>query len=156
VIVSERLAPTDDEVLAAYPQVRLDHLNKHFYGGLLRHELILGRCVSCGTWQTPLRPLCAHCWSCDVVPTPVSGRGSVFLLTLLHQGPPLPGVDYSTPWPLAAVELQEQQGLRLAATLVGCAPGQARVGLAVEVVWIERDGAPWYAFRPTESPGARA
>jgi hypothetical protein len=25
-----------------------------------------------------------------------------------------------------------------------------RVGLPVELTWIERDGAPWYAFRPKE------
>jgi uncharacterized OB-fold protein len=144
----------DDTILAAYPDVRLDHLNKHFYGGLLRHQLILGRCQSCLKWQTPLRPLCAHCWSTNTVPAPVSGRGSVFLLTLLHQGPPAAGVGYSPPWPLAAIELEEQPGLRLPATIVRCLPEQLRVGLPVQVTWIERDGAPWYAFTPVAEVGA--
>jgi uncharacterized OB-fold protein len=145
----------DDEVLAAYPKTRLDHLNKFFYSGLLRRELILGRCAACQTWQTPLRPLCASCWSTDVVPTPVSGRGTVFLLTLLHQGPAASGVDYSDGWPLAAIELEEQPGLRLSGTIVEYTPEHLRVGLPVTVTWIERDGSPWYAFRPSE-PGETA
>ena len=144
----------DDEILAAYPDLRLDHLNKFFYGGLLRAELVLGRCAACGTWQTPVRSLCARCWSTDIVPTPVRGRGTISLLTRLRQGPPAAGVDYSRPWPLAAIELEEQPGLRLAATIVDCPPDALRVGLAVEVTWIERDGAPWYAFRPIEADEA--
>ena len=74
------------------------------------------------------------------------------LLTLLHQGPAVAGVDYSTGWPLAAIELEEQPGLRLSATVVNCPREQLRVGLPVTVTWIERDGSPWYAFRPVE-PG---
>ena len=154
-IASRGPLPTDDEVLAAYPETRLDHLNKYFYGGLLRHELILGRCAACHTWQTPLRSLCPHCWSAEVVASPVSGRGTVFLLTRLHQGPPSPGVRYSPAWPLAAVELEEQPGLRLPATIIDCPPDQLRIGLKVEATWVERDGAPWYAFRPSRE-GRRA
>ena len=150
-MIADETAEVDDaEVLVAYPETRLDHLNKFFYAGLLRCELVLGRCASCQTWQTPLRPLCASCWSTDVVPTPISGRGTIFLLTLLHQGPAAADVDYSKGWPLAAIELEEQPGLRLPGTIVDCPPEQLRVGLGVTVTWIERDGSPWYAFRPGE------
>ena len=34
----------DAEVLDRFPAVRLDHLNKQYYQGLLRHELLAGRC----------------------------------------------------------------------------------------------------------------
>ena len=78
---------------------------------------------------------------------PSAGRGRIHLLILLHQGPPARDVSYSTPWPLAAVELDEQPGLRFVSTVVDCPPEQLRVGLPVELTWIERDGAPWYAFR---------
>jgi uncharacterized OB-fold protein len=152
-VISAWTSEVDDEtVLATYPETRLDHLNKFFYAGLMRRELILGRCAACNTWQTPLRPLCASCWSTDVVPTPISGRGTIFLLTLLHQGPAAAGVDYSKGWPLAAIELEEQPGLRLPGTIVDCPPEMLRVGLPVAVTWIERDGSPWYAFRPC-APG---
>jgi uncharacterized OB-fold protein len=86
-----------------------------------------------------------------VSPVPVSGRGTVHLLTFLHQGPPVPGLDYAGGFPLAAIELAEQPGLRVEATVVDCPRDQLRVGLAVELTWIDRDGAPWPAFRPAEA-----
>jgi uncharacterized protein len=138
----------DEIVLLRFPAVRLDHLNKRYYEGLLRRELLMNRCRACGTWQAPLRPLCPSCWSSDVTAAPVSGRGTVHLLTFLHQGPPAPGVDYSGGFPLAAIELAEQPGLRVTATVVDCPRGRLRVGLPVELAWIDRDGAPWPAFRP--------
>jgi len=141
---------TDDVVLARFPTVRLDHLNKHYYRGLLTHRLLAGHCDTCGRWHTPLRPRCPQCWSESVGPKPVSGQGTVHLLTVLHQGPPSPDVDYATPWPLAAVELVEQSGLRVAATIVDCPPARLRIGLRVELTWITREGAPWPAFRPAE------
>lgn len=158
--VSSSVAPAysgvgDDTVLSRYPQVRLDHVNKAYYKGLLCHELLANRCRDCGRWHTPLRPICPNCWSPRVVPTPVSGHGTVHLLTLLHQGPPATGVAYSPPWPLAAVELVEQPGLRVTATLVDCPREDLRVGLEVRLAWIERDGAPWPAFRPAASGPAR-
>jgi uncharacterized OB-fold protein len=140
-------------VLERFPDVRLDHLNKQYYKGLLRRELLMNRCRACGTWHTPLRPICPACWSADVSPVPVSGRGTVHLLTFLHQGPPAPGVDYSAGFPLAAIELAEQPGLRVAATVVDCPRELLRIGLAVELTWIDRDGAPWPAFRPAGRPG---
>jgi hypothetical protein len=34
------------------------------------------------------------------------------------------------------------------ATVLDCPRDLLRVGLDVELTWIERDGAPWPAFRP--------
>jgi uncharacterized OB-fold protein len=76
----------------------------------------------------------------------------VYLLTFLHQGPPTAGVDYEGGFPLAAIELAEQPGLRVAATVVDCPREQLRIGLPVELTWIERDGAPWPAFRRAGGP----
>ena len=142
---------SDERVLQTYPEVRLDHRNKEFYRALLDRQLVAARCGDCGTWHTPLRAICPECWSDNIEVTPTSGKGRVHLLILLHQGPPARDVSYSTPWPLAAVELEEQPGLRFVGTVVDCPPEQLRVGLPVELTWIERDGGPWYAFRPAQS-----
>lgn len=139
---------SDEAVLARFPAVRLDHLNKRYYRGLLRRELLMNHCAACGRWHTPLRPVCPGCWSARVTPRPVSGCGTVYLLTFLHQGPPARGVDYAGGFPLAAIELAEQPGLRVQATVVDCARDRLRIGLPVELTWIDRDGAPWPAFRP--------
>jgi uncharacterized OB-fold protein len=144
---------SDETVLERFPGVRLDHLNKRYYQGLLRRELLAGRCRACGRWHTPLRPICPSCWSAEEGPAPVSGRGTVYLLTFLHQGPP--GADYAGGFPLAAVELAEQAGLRVEATVVDCPRDRLRVGLEVELTWIGRAGAPWPAFRPADQPADR-
>ncbi len=139
---------SDEAVLERFPDVRLDHLNKQYYLGLLRHELLVSRCGACGRMSALLRPICPSCWSPRVSPVPVSGRGTVHLLTFLHQGPPAPGVDYSGGFPLAAIELAEQPGLRVEATVVECPRDKLRIGLEVELTWRDRDGAPWPVFRP--------
>lgn len=146
---------SDEQVLHTFPEVRLDHRNKEFYRALLRHELVAARCRHCGTWHTPLRSLCPECWSTDIAVEPVSGSGRIHLLIRLHQGPPARDVNYSSPWPLATVEVEEQPGLRFVSTVVDCPPEQLRVGLPVELTWIERNGAPWYAFRPAGSEKER-
>ena len=142
---------SDEQVLQTYPDVRLDHRNKEFYRALLNQQLVAARCADCRTWHTPLRSLCPECWSDNVEVTPVGGQGRIHLLIQLHQGPPARDVSYSTPWPLATVEMAEQPGLRFVTTVVDCPPEQLRIGLPVELTWIERDGAPWYAFRPATS-----
>jgi uncharacterized OB-fold protein len=93
--------------------------------------------------------MCPACWSWNMVPTPVSGRGTVHLLIRLHQGPPLEGVDYAAEaYPVAVVELVEQPALRITSTIVDCDPSDVEIGMPVELVWIDRDGVPFPAFQP--------
>src|SRR5262249_36000931 len=120
-----------------------------FYGGWLEHERRITRCADCGRWQHPPRPMCPACWSWNMVPTPVSGRGTVHLLIRLHQGPPLDGVDYAaSPHPVVVVELDEQPALRITSTIVNCAPERVEIGMPVQVAWIDRDSIPFPAFEP--------
>ena len=81
-------------------------------------------------------------------PAAVSGKGTIHLLIFLHQGPPIPGVDYARPLPVAAVELPEQAGLRLTSIVVNAERDDLRIGMPVEVTWTEQNGAPVPAFRP--------
>jgi len=52
------------------------------------------------------------------------------------------------PFVLAAVELDEQPGLRLITTLVDCAPEDVEIGLQVEVTFVARGEAFVPLFRP--------
>lgn len=133
---------TDDELLEAWPGVRIDHDNAAFFGGLLARRLLVNRCDDCGLWHHPPRPVCPSCWSPAVLPTEIEGTGVVALVTLLRQGPPQPGVDYSEGHPLVAIELDEQPGLRISGTIVGTAPDQIAVGDRVQMVWRDIDGRP--------------
>jgi uncharacterized OB-fold protein len=140
---------TDAQLVEAFSYLRVDRDASDFYRGWLSRELRMNRCAGCGRWHHPPRPMCPSCWSWNVVPTAVSGRGRVHLLMLLHQGPPAPGVDYSAgPHPVVTVELEEQDGLRFTSTVVGCPPDQIAIGMPVHLGWTERHGAPFPVFEP--------
>jgi len=139
-------AVTDEELVERFPDVVITDDNKAFYGGWTDQELLLNRCADCGTWHHPPQPICPECWSSRVEPTPVSGHGTVHLLIWLRQGPPADGVDYSTPHPVATVELVEQPGLRFTSTVTGVAPGELAIGDTVELTWTERNGEPYPVF----------
>jgi len=145
-------ATIDGEALVArFPDTRIDHDTKHFYAGWLNRQLVLNRCGDCGEWHAPPRPVCPKCWSFNIVPTAVGGKGTFHLLTRLHQGPPAPDVDYKKgPHPVATVELDEQPGLRYTSTIVNCPADQVRIGMRVQLAWIERYGAPYPVFEPAE------
>jgi uncharacterized OB-fold protein len=145
---------SDTEVLARYPHAAIDQDNKELYRGWLQHRLLVNRCATCGHWHHPPAPLCPKCWSTDVVPTEVAGRGVVYLLIRLYQGPAAPGVDYTKgPHPVVSVELAEQRGLRFTSTVVNCAPEDLRIGLPVQLTWIDRAGAPFPVFEPMNEKG---
>lgn len=147
--------PTDAELLEVLSHLPVERDTAEHYRAYLRRELVVNRCASCGRFHAPMRPMCPWCWSWDVVPTPVSGRGVVHLAISLRQGPPADGVDYAVgPHPVVTVELVEQEGLRFTSTMVECDPADVRIGMPVELVWIERAGAPFPAFRPVVVGGA--
>ncbi|MER5628418.1 zinc ribbon domain-containing protein [Streptosporangium sp. NPDC002544] len=142
---------SDRELLERLPGFLILHDNKEFYRGWLRRELVMNRCQDCGNWQHPPRPVCPECWSQDVRATPVSGKGVIHTLIWLRQGPPAPDVDYSTPHPVAMVELVEQPGLRFTSTVTGVTQDDIAIGSPVELAWIERHGEPFPVFRPAGS-----
>jgi uncharacterized protein len=145
--VAQAGAITDQELVDRWSDVQIDHINKHFYRGLLEKELRLSRCSDCGWWHHRPKPACPNCWSHNVVATPVSGVGTIHLLIFLHQGPPAEGVDYSTPHPVATVQLEEQDGLRFTSTVVGSTNEDIAIGKPVELDWTERNGRPYPVWR---------
>jgi uncharacterized OB-fold protein len=144
---------SDADVFARLPMMSIDHDNIAFFRGLLQRQLLLNRCGACGRWQQPPWPICPGCWSDDVRPTAVRGEGTIHSLTLLHAGRPLPGVDYRQGYPVAVIELPEQEGLRVTATVVHSQPVELQIGMPVRLTWCERDGEPFPAFEPSERSG---
>lgn len=141
-------APTDQQVLDSFPNAPVDHDNKEYYRGLLQHRLLVNRCSECGRWSQPPRGICPACWSDAVVPTEVSGAGTVYLTMFLHQGPEVADVDYGTPYPVVLVELAEQAGLRVTATMIDVENEDIRIDMSVRLSWIDRAGEPTPVFRP--------
>ncbi|MCH5675618.1 Zn-ribbon domain-containing OB-fold protein [Streptomyces gilvus] len=145
---------SDAELVDRLPDILINHDNKAFYRGWLERRLLLNRCLQCDTWHHPPKPVCPECWSDAVVPTPVCGEGTVHLLIRLRQGPPADGVDYSTPHPVATVELAEQEGLRYTSTVIGDGAADVAIGDSVRLTWIERNGAPYPVFERSGASSA--
>ena len=107
------------------------------------------RCVKCGKLFFPSRPLCTECYSEEIEPTALSQEGSIYCVTLVHQGVK----GFKTPYVLAWVDLDES---RLAA-MIECDPeryeelknGQ-KVRLLVDVLRVDEDGMEivGYKFKP--------
>lgn len=137
---------SDERLWEIFRGLPLDHDSAAHYRGRLRHELLVNRCAICGTWRYPPKPICPQCLSDRVVPTAVSGRGTIFMAVFLHQGPPAPGVDYSIPYPVVTVELDEAPGLRFTSTVVGSPNEEITIGRRVRLAWIERGETPVPVF----------
>ena len=147
--MSERI--DDAALVERFSYIRIDHDTKHLYRGWLEERLLINRCDDCARFHHPPKPICPSCWSSSLTPTEVSGRGVIHLTILLHQGPPAPDVDYAKgPHPVVSIELEEQEALRFTSTVIDCPLEDVRIGLPVELAWIDRFGAPFPVFRPRE------
>ena len=120
---------------SVWPIPQLTDENEAFWTGGKDGRLLIARCSDCSYYVHPPAPRCPRCYGDRVAPAPVSGRGRVYTYTVNRRAW-APGVD--VPYVLAVVELDEQPGLRLLTNVVGCAPDDVAVGLAVEVEFEER------------------
>ncbi|HEY6887657.1 MAG TPA: Zn-ribbon domain-containing OB-fold protein [Solirubrobacter sp.] len=120
-----------------WPIPQINDENRAFWTGGAEGELRIARCGNCGYYLHPPTPRCPECWSEDVAPSAVSGRGHVYTYTINRQRW-VP--DLEVPFVLAAVELDEQPGLRLIST-VQCDPDEVEIGMPVEVAFVQRGEA---------------
>ena len=139
--------PGDDEVFSHFHDVQIDRDNIEHYRGLMAGRLLINRCQDCGQWIYPHRPMCPQCLSWNVVPTQVSGRGTLYMFTLLQQSRD-PDCPLLEPMQVAAIELAEQPGLRYLSQVVDCPEEALRHDMPVELAWVEHAGRRWPAFRP--------
>jgi uncharacterized OB-fold protein len=114
------------------PRPAVSDDTRFFWDGLERGELLIQRCVGCGTLRHPPRPMCGECRSLDWDTVRSSGRGTVHSF-VVHHHPPVPG--FEVPFVVVLVDLEE--GVRIVSNLVGAEPS---IGLPVEVSFERVDG----------------
>jgi hypothetical protein len=115
-----------------------------FWEGVLRHELLIQKCSSCGKLRHPPRPMCPYCRSIHWETARSSGRGIVATF-VVHHYPPIRGFD--PPHVVAVVELQE--GTRIVSNVIGIDPAKVEIGLPVAVSFeVLYDNVLLPVFRP--------
>lgn len=113
-----------------HPRPAASWETRAFWEGCGRHELVLQRCRDCGSVQHRPRGLCASCLSSELSHFVATGRGRIHTFTVTHQNGVPPFRD-ALPYVLAYVDLEE--GPRLMTNVVGCDPGEVRIGQDVVV-----------------------
>ncbi|MCW2933027.1 MAG: hypothetical protein JWM19_3989 [Actinomycetia bacterium] len=118
--------------------------NAVFWDACRDGRLVAQRCADCGRLRHPPRPMCPRCGSLDIEVAELSGRGTVYSYAALHH-PQSPAFDY----PVLAVLVDLEEGVRLLANLEGVAVGQVRIGMPVAVGFAPTvDGYAVPVFRP--------
>jgi uncharacterized OB-fold protein len=109
------------------------------WDGTARNELLLQRCSACGAFRHPPSPICQNCLSDRAEWVPASGRGTVYTFAVVRQALGR-GWEEKVPYVVAVIELDE--GPRFLSNVVNVDPDTVRIGLPVEVTYVERTDAP--------------
>lgn len=118
----------------------------HWSGGKDR-QLRVQQCDRCDRYVFNPAPVCPVCMSPELTWRSSSGRGRVHTMTTIHRAPT---PEIVTPYVVAVVELEE--GWHMLTNLVGCAPEDAHIDMAVEVDFVPLAEEVWLpVFRPVGS-----
>lgn len=130
--MSDAPAPVDLRTIKR-PLPAPDNVTRPYWEGCAHGKLLVQRCTACGQHQFYPRAMCTHCAG-EPEWVQAAGLGEVHTFTVLHQNktPPWGGLG---PYVVAMVELDE--GPRMMANIVDCAPGEVRIGMRVQVEFIE-------------------
>src|SRR6266851_2066671 len=127
-----------------------DAASAFFWEGAARGELLVQMCADCESFQYPPTVVCEKCQSRDVRPARVSGRGTLYALTVMHQAF-LPIFAEDLPFTIALVDLDDAPGARMLTNIVDAAPDTLSAGDPLEVVFEPRGEYAVPQFRPARA-----
>ncbi|MFF3767308.1 Zn-ribbon domain-containing OB-fold protein [Streptomyces sp. NPDC001922] len=137
---------------ARRPRPVINADNQGFWDGVARRELLVQRCTGCGALRFPWLPGCNGCGSLKWDTVAAAGAGSVYSYVVMHH-PPFPAFSAQPagatgtadggatggagPYAVALVELAE--GVRMISNITGVPYDEVRVGMPVELEFLEAD-----------------
>jgi uncharacterized OB-fold protein len=89
-----------------------DDLTEGFWEATRQGGLAIQCCARCGTFQHPPQPICLRCHAIELVFAPVSGEGTVYSWTVMHERR-VAGFEEAAPYYCVIVRLREQPDLLL-------------------------------------------
>jgi uncharacterized protein len=120
------------------PLPAADDLSQPFWEAARQRRLVVQRCQDCGHFNHPPRPACDACQSQQLQFEPVSGRGTIYSFTVMHQ-PNVAGFEDEVPYLNILVELEEQPLLFMVSNLAFSKLDKIQIGRTVELYFEELD-----------------
>lgn len=114
------------------PLPAVDDLTRPFWEAAQQQQLIVQCCRACGYFNHPPRSVCDACQSQQLAFEPVSGKGSIYSFSVMHQQN-IAGFEEQVPYLNILVELDEQPRLFMVANLPGSERDKVEIGKRVEV-----------------------
>jgi uncharacterized protein len=111
-----------------------DDLSQPFWDAAAQGRLVIQRCIDCGHYNHPPKPLCDRCASANLQYVEVSGRGRVFSFTTNYQKN-VAGFEDAVPYTNLIVELEEEPQLFVISDLAGTDTEWVHIGAPVQVVF---------------------
>lgn len=135
--------------MALRPRPRLTATNRFYWEAGRDGVLKLLRCEDCSAWIHPPRPLCPICLGENVGPKPLSGKGSIYSVSVNHQAW-VPGLE--VPYVIARVAPDETPEVLLTTNIIGDGALDTAVGDRVTVSFEEQEGL-WFPLFRREMKG---
>jgi len=123
-----------------------DELDLPFWEGAKEHKFLIQRCPGDGKYYWPAS-VCDDCGTEDMEWVEAAGRGIVYTFTVYHR-PFLREWQKDLPYNVAVIELEE--GPIAVGNVVGIPNEEIHIGMPVEVVFEEVDGATLPRWRPVK------
>ena len=134
---SNSSATTDRWFPNSMPAPMVDKHTLPFWEACGEHRLTVQRCTDCNHAQHPPAPICSACRANSFEQTEVSGQGTLYTYTAVHQ--PIT-YEEKLPFIIAVVELDVSgtdcaNGVRMMTNIVDAEDNELEVGQPVELVW---------------------
>ena len=117
-----------------------DGLDRPYWEGTRRGELLVQRCARCRAWQWGPEWICHGCLSKDLDWTRVDGRGVIYSWERVWH-PVHPALKAHGPYLVALVELPQADNIRMLGNLLGDPRQGVTIGATVEAVFEPHDDA---------------
>ncbi len=103
-----------------------------------RYRLEAGRCTGCGFIAFPPRLVCPECDSRVFEKISLTPSGTILTYTVVH----VAAEEFSTETPLPIAIIETDDGARLTAQVVDCAPEEVKIGKRVKLMFrcVQREG----------------
>jgi uncharacterized OB-fold protein len=128
------------------PRAQRSGLDKPFWDGTRRHELMVQCCNSCGTFQWGPEDICHKCHSFDLGWHRVSGRGRLYSWVRCWN-PVHPALKGACPYIVAVVELPDAHHVRMVGNLLGDPMQNPPFDCEVEAVFEDHPNATLVQWR---------